>query len=100
MSSKELELRLTVEPSQIPKLRRLPICRHPPYKQREKGRRGPRPVSQRLRSIYFDTPDGALEAAEISLRVCGGGTSHDPNGKDGRSRERRSVGADRGRGAD
>ena len=73
MSSKELELRLTVEPSQIPKLRRLPILSPPSVQAEEKGTARAKTVSQRLRSIYFDTPDGALEAAEISLRVRGVG---------------------------
>ncbi len=73
MSSKELELRLTIEPAQIPKLRRLPILSPSSSDAGAAGGTRSKSVSQRLRSIYFDTPDGALEAADISLRVRGVG---------------------------
>jgi inorganic triphosphatase YgiF len=56
----EIELKLRIAKADVPRLRR-----HPAIKQRLAGK----PVTRKLVSIYYDTPDFRLLDAAISLRV-------------------------------
>jgi inorganic triphosphatase YgiF len=62
----EIELKLAIEPKVARRLHRLPPLRA--------GARGGA-TSGRLRTVYYDTPDHALEAAGVSVRLREG-----PNG--------------------
>ena len=74
----EIELKLLIDPVDVPKLRRLPKL---------KAWCTAKPVSRKLVTTYYDTPDLALWQAGIALRVRrvghvwiqtikGGGTAH------------------------
>ncbi len=56
----EVELKLLVAPTDVPRLRRFVL---PPGWQRSK------PRTQKLHSIYFDTPDFLLKQRSVALRV-------------------------------
>ncbi|MBI2235532.1 MAG: CHAD domain-containing protein [Magnetospirillum sp.] len=60
MKGREIELKLGLDPADMARLRRKPFLA---------VARWGRPQVQRLRSVYFDTPDFALNAAGISLRI-------------------------------
>lgn len=60
MSNEEIELRLAVDPRQLSRLRRLSVL--------SEGAVG-RARTERMRSIYFDTPDRDLKRANVTLRV-------------------------------
>lgn len=57
-------MKLSIDPANVVKLRRMPVL---------KTWRTARPVSQKLVTTYYDTPDLALRHAGIELRVCRAG---------------------------
>lgn len=61
----EVELKLLINPADIPKLRRHPLL---------KSHAAERARSQHLLSIYFDTPDLSLRQQRVALRVRRVGT--------------------------
>jgi inorganic triphosphatase YgiF len=60
MQGREIELKLGLDPAHMARLRRKPFLA---------AERWGKPQAQRLRSVYFDTPDFALATAGISLRI-------------------------------
>jgi inorganic triphosphatase YgiF len=67
MDNREIELKLRIAPEDVDRLKR-----HPLIRSLSVGR----PVTQRLRSVYFDTPKLTLLGRDVTLRVRRVGRHH------------------------
>lgn len=78
MDNREIELKLRIAPEDVARLQR-----HPLIRSLSVGR----PVTQRLRSVYFDTPKLALFSKDVTLRVRRIGRHHVQSVKTGALRQ-------------
>lgn len=78
MVAREIELKLRIAPEDVARLKRHPLIR---------SLSAGRPVTQRLNSVYFDTPKLALFGRDVTLRVRRIGGKHVQTVKTGSVRQ-------------